>query len=419
MTTGLTLRILVTISILSSSASAAKIDLTFEKLKEILEKRNSRVESTRLEVEAAKSRQGSLLRSFLPSVELSGAQESFAMGSRTQKTQPNYGAEVKVNVFNGGRDQIQSEIRDLTTQKREVQLERVFSEELQRARSLYWEIIYSQDHISLVEYSIKINNQNLTAAERRIRSGVATASDRFEFEMKSVDLKRDLDEAKLQLRNQKMELSIVLNVAPTDEIQINRQLGHDHNFEELLKHSPKDYAFLFKENELQSEATALNSKSQGRTWWPKLDAFASYRQFSEREKDFIQASERVETILGLKMTLNFPAGFESGREASALDFESQAHTKLMDYQRKEIEARIENEFLDLRLRHNQVHDAEENILRADQYYKLTQSEYSRGAKNSPDVLGASDKLYEMKHKRLEIIRDFQISKSNILAKIGR
>jgi hypothetical protein len=40
-------------------------------------------------------------------------------------------------------------------------------------------------------------------------------------------------------------------------------------------------------------------------------------------------------------------------------------------------------------------------------------------KNSPDVLGAADKLFDMQHKRLEIIRDFQVAKGHVLAKIGR
>ena len=39
------------------------------------------------------------------------------------------------------------------------------------------------------------------------------------------------------------------------------------------------------------------------------------------------------------------------------------------------------------------HNAEENIKRAERYYRLTQSEYNRGVKNSPDVLGASQRLF--------------------------
>ncbi|MFN7610167.1 MAG: TolC family protein, partial [bacterium] len=181
----------------------------------------------------------------------------------------------------------------------------------------------------------------------------------------------------------------------------------------------KDHEFLFKENEIQASTTSLSAKSQSRTWWPKVDAYAAYNQFNEREEEFSQANDRTETVVGLRMTLSLSAGLESNSEASALNREAEAYKKLAEYQRKEVETHVETELSELRLRHDQVHDAAENIQRAARYYKLTQSEYTRGVKNSPDVLGAADKLFEMKHKRLEIIRDFQISKAHVLAKIGR
>jgi outer membrane protein len=403
----------------SSMTAASQIEITFDGLKALLEKGNGKVEATRLEVEASKNRQGALFRSFMPSVELHGAQEFFKVGQQPQKNQPAYGAEMKINIFNGGQDQLQSKIRDMTTEKKKIQLTRVFSEELQKARSLFWDIIYSQEKIELIELTIKINGQNLASAKKRIQSGVATESDRFEFEMKSVDLKRDLDEAKLKLINQKKELSVVLNLDTSGEMRFPKNLAHEHNFEDILKHSPKDHEFLFKENEILASTLSLSAKSQGRVWWPKIDAYAAYNQFNERERDFSQASDRTETMVGLRMTLSLPAGLESNNEASALSREAEAYKKLAEFQRKEIETHVETELSELRLRHDQVHYAEENIQRAESYYKLTQSEYTRGVKNSPDVLGASDKLFEMKHRRLEIIRDFQISKTHVLAKIGR
>lgn len=402
-----------------SSGTAATKELTFEELKVLLEKRNDRVKATQLEVEASKNRQGTLLRSFMPAVELYGGQESFKIGQQTQKNQPTYGAEVKVNLFNGGRDQLQSEVRELTLAQKENQLTRVFSEELQKARVLFWEIMYSQEVIALIESTIRINDQNLASAQRRIRSGVATESDRFEFEMKSVDLKRDLEEAKLKLANQKRDLAVLLNLEENEEMRFPKRLAHEHNFEDLLKHSHKDHDFLFKEDELQAQVVSLSAKKQRRRWWPTVDAYVAYSQFNEREKDFSEASDRTEAVVGVRMNLSLSAGLEASREAFALAQEAEASQSLAKYKRKQIEVHFENELSELRLRHDQVHNAEENIQRADRYYKLTQSEYARGVKNSPDVLGASDKLFEMKKKRLEIIRDFQLSKSHILIKIGR
>ena len=87
--------------------------------------------------------------------------------------------------------------------------------------------------------------------------------------------------------------------------------------------------------------------------------------------------------------------------------------------KREIEAHLETEMAGVSFLHDQVHAAEENIARATKYHDLTKSEYARGVKNSPDMLGAAEKLFEMRHKRLEIIRDYQIAKGHILSKTGR
>jgi outer membrane protein TolC len=119
------------------------------------------------------------------------------------------------------------------------------------------------------------------------------------------------------------------------------------------------------------------------------------------------------------MKMGFGEIFGGTREAAALAKEASADKKRADLKRREAEAHLESELGELRLLHDQIHSAEENVVRAERYYKLTQSEYGRGVKNSPDVLGASEKLFENKLKRLEIIKDFQIAKSHVLAKIGK
>jgi outer membrane protein TolC len=124
-------------------------------------------------------------------------------------------------------------------------------------------------------------------------------------------------------------------------------------------------------------------------------------------------------VIGLRVSLTLFDGLTAYRESSALKAESQAAEFDLAFQREDMLAHIHNELSELELLHSQVHDAEVNIKRAFRYYSLTQSEYSRGVKNSPDVLGAAEKLFDMKQKHLAIIRDFQIAKAHVLSKLGR
>lgn len=399
---------------IGSVVFAAPLQITFDGLKDLLTERNAKILVARLEKEAAATREGNLGRSFLPSLEVRGAQQSSKSGSIESKNQPAMGAELKVNLFNGGRDQIESEIRKITTDARAAHELRTLSEELQVTRKIFWEIIFIQEREALINSMIKINSQNLQAAEKRIRSGVATESDRVEFEMKAVDLTRNLAESQLQLTARKREFSVLAGLDNNTELIFPRELLHNHDFETVLKHEPKDHAFLYREYEIQSQTKALAAKSQSRAWWPQLDAYAAYSSGPESVSD-----TKTETTIGLKMTLNFANGLEATHEASALEKESLAAAHITKLKRQEVDLHIASELADLRFLHDQVHDAESNISRAEKYYKLTQSEYARGVKNSPDVLGASERLFDTKMKRIEIIRDFQTSKAHLLSKIGR
>lgn len=405
-----------------SSSLGASVEISFENLKPLLDSRSSRLKAAELEREASQERTGSLGRSFLPKIELHAAQESFKSSVEPWKAEPSFGAEINLNLFNGGRDRLENRIRDFHVERKTVQLQQVIADELQTLRKLYWETVYTLDKIDQVEAAIKVNGVNMSAAVKRIRSGVATDSDRMEFEMNAVDLDRELAEAKLRLANQTREFAILLNFSLKDKLTFPRRLEHSHDFEAALKHEARDHDFLYKDDELKSQEGELAAEKQRRSWWPEVDAFAAYNDYSQRiESAGPDTSNDAtnEAVIGLRMKMGFGAIFDGTREAAALAKEASADKKRADLKRRQAEAHMENELAELRLLHDQIHSAEENIARAERYYKLTQSEYSRGVKNSPDVLGASEKLFENRLKRLEIIKDFQIAKSHVLAKIGK
>lgn len=409
----------VFVLILPLSGQAAPKEIRSGELKTLLETKNERVLAKEKEKEAADFRRGHFLRSFLPKVELHGAMESFRKGPHGRKEQPAFGAEASLNLLNGGRDYLESERRALASERKGSERLAVIAEELDKAREAYWGILYLRDFTSLLEEAVKLNQSNLKSAERRIRSGVATQTDRVEFEMEEIDLKRELALSKLELESKKKTLSVLLGFDPGEELLFPEPLNHEHKWEDSLVHSHEEHGFLVKPTELLAREQETLAKIEGRTYWPKLEAYAAWNQFNEREEEFANARDRRESVVGLRVSLDLFDGFNASRESSALRAESAASAAEASYLNREIEIHIDNEIASLKLLHAQVHEAEENTKRASRYHELTQSEYSRGVKNSPDMLGASERLIGMRQKYLEMIRDFQIAKSHVLSKIGR
>ena len=181
----------------------------------------------------------------------------------------------------------------------------------------------------------------------------------------------------------------------------------------------KDHEFLVKPYEIISEELKIESRKLKRNYWPKIDAFAAWNQYNQREKDFLDSQDRKESVVGLRLTMSLFDGLNSSREGDSLLAQSEAAQLEANFRKREIHNHLHSEITELKLLHNQVHDAEENIKRSEKYYSLTQSEYTRGIKNSPDVLSASEKLFNMKIILADIIRQFQVSKSHLMAKFGK
>lgn len=402
-------------SILNLSA----LEITSKNIKELLEQKNPRISASQYQIQAAKEKEGVLLRSFFPSLKFTASHESFKTGIDQYRTQPTYGAEGILNLYNGGKDSLESEIRKNTSELQSVQAQQVLNLELQKARSYYWEIIYLQNKLQLIKDAIEINKSNTAAAIRRIKSGVATNTDQLEFDMEAVNLKRDHDFADIQLKNTINILLVLFNFDSNQKVEFKEELTHEHEIDPSLSNNPQNFDFQYKNLVLHSQINSLQADQLERNLWPKLDVFASYYQFNQREKDFISSIDRDEYAFGLRMTVDFPAGFESNREAASFYYQSKSAASLANIQKREIETHMNNKMSELNFLHDQVHNADENIKRALSYYKSTQSEYQRGVKNSPDVLAASQRLFEMKHKRLELVRDFQVSKGHLLAQMGQ
>lgn len=405
--------------LLSSQAVAQTMSGDIAGLRAIIEANSKAVAAAKEEAAAAGGRLGFLARSFLPAIELHAGRESLSQDGSSFDTHQVLGADIQVNLYRGGRDLIEESIRAIEIKRLNSKVRRTLESEVEKASSAYWQIVYLKQREALLKNMISLNHQNLIAAQRRIKSGVAAESDRFEFEMHNANLERELARTAVETDAQKRLLKLYLGLDASVSMDLETKPVHDHDFEKKLKFDPSQVDYLFGDQIYRSEEDALSAAASHREWWPRLDAFAEYLKPSDQElPDSVMQENPASTKVGLKVSMSFPAGVEGRRESQALCTRSAAGRLLAEAGKQELIAHLDKEIAEIRFLHGQVHAAEQNILRAERYYRSTQSEYARGVKNSPDVLGASQKLFEMHHDRLQITKDFEVAKSHVLAKIS-
>lgn len=399
----------------AAAGEPAGVELTSTNLVEWVD-RSAEVRAGRLDVAASEEKKRSWTQSLLPRVSAGVGMEHFRKGRDEVRTQPEFGVEAEVNLWNAGRDVMGQRVRELLaaeeTAKSRLIRARVWSE----AAAHYWRALYLREWTLVLKQAQDLNAASLKAADRRIAGGLATRVDRLEFEMQAAELDRAIREATSEFRAEVDQLAALLEI--TAPLQLNEKFEHLHDFESELGQHPDAMAAYSAEAELTAQRLELESERSYRVFWPRLEAVAGYRQPTQLEEDPPDAADRTEAYVGLKLKMDLSAGFEEAREARAGALRAQAQRLRAERLKRETEVHFKTEMNELRRLHDQVHDFEENIARAETYHRLALGEYARGVKNSPDVLGANLKLLEARQKRLASIRDFQVAKSHLKAKFA-
>ncbi len=410
---------LIYLSLFFSFSVAASVELQFDDLRSYLETRNGEVEASRLSVQAAENRQGYLRRKFTPTLNLEGGVENFSTGPYNDLTQPYGAAVVNMNLFNGYKDSFNQRMIQTEMAQKKTEYDQKLMDELFKLRKLYWEYLYEKEVIEILTMASEMNQKNLGSAKVRINNGIATMTDQIEFEQNGLQVSQDLNRSKIELINREREIKAVIGLAGEEGIASSETIPHEHQdnlmAEEFRVDEHRNNLWLNYERVLMD-----NQRKISRNWWtPSLDIYAGASHFTQKDRDYFSYSERNDLTLGVKVSMNLFDGGESYNQSKTLYLRTSAVEKEAQQVRRELGADYLNAKSLLELTHSQIHNAEDNVKKSEQYYKNTLNEYGRGIKNSPDVLQASQRLVNARLRLIELKKDYQVSRSSLLFSLGR
>lgn len=403
--------------------SSNEYALNFSDLPSIIDQTNQHVSGARAKRQGTNELTGYLTRSYLPHLSTQLGAEHFNSGPHPWKTQPYASIETRINLYRGGRDALEDDVRRAAAENSQADFERTRLEELTKARHAFWQLVYERELISLLNEAIKQNELNLIAANKRIRAGLATSTDRIEFEMYSIQLKQDLSRMSLGSANSQRTLNVLLGKPQSASIITPSVVPHDHKEAEaspLLKtelsiDQHRDVKALIA----SGNAVAAQKQQLLRWWTPSIDAYASHSLYTLREREYSLTADRYETVFGAQITMNLFDGLQSHAEASALGLQADGYAQQAEQTARELQAQFDGAKQELTLTHNLIAAAELGIKQGTEYLTRTQAEYSRGVKNSLDVLSATQKYVDLKRRYAELRHDYQQAKTALLATLGQ
>lgn len=387
------------------------LEVRFDDLPNLVRERNGNVTAARQVHSASMERTGYLKRSFLPTLSARTGAESAKVGSAPRENLNFWNVEGRINLFRGGRDKIEEEIVQSRTRASATQANRDFLNELKAARENYWHLAATQALIADLKEAILKNDDNVKGAKRRAGAGVTTGADGVQFELENTILVQDLKKLEQQEDVLKNRLSVLIGHNDHKNLGIDPKFPHPPEAE--FQEKDFDMGTNPEVNILREHSSieSLRAKQAARWYVPKLDVYARFGLPSLGEDYTLAIRNETEFVSGVSLTLDLGQVFQDrvveraqGLEASALSSRATQLSNTLRASSHELQH-------DLRLLHELIHDADRDVQKAQEFLRLTKSEYARGVKNGPDLLEAFSKLYGFRKRKIELNLEYQLAKS--------
>lgn len=376
------------------------------------EQNSLEIKQTEENLNALSSRLNSQYGHFLPKFSVEGGPQTTKFDDEKSNSTAFYG-KAEWNLYNGGADKSLIESSKSEIKIYEKRLHSLKNRVKKEVSKIYFELQFILESISLKKQALDLNSQQMKIAKAKNSSGFTTSSDVIEFDLRDSTLQSDLVLLNQQLEQKSRELDVLLSrksQAATESVQ-----GHlvrekfNFNREELLAkiHENNDQILLSKIELQQAETEKQQVKSQ---FLPKLDLEARYGKLANDETVF---SDKDNYSVALKFKVPLFSGFEDYNSLKSGNAKVTAFQLSIGQKNILLTAQLDTALAEIKALNSRLDLEEKNLERSEKYYKLTLNEYRRGVKNSPDMVGASERLLEARIRNLEYRRDLMLAKAKI------
>ena len=393
------------ISFISMNAHALE-GLT--QLEKHLFEKNQDFQSLQSQVEAKEALATSTISGYYPTLNLVGGwgQNKVDDIPGGEKGYLGY-AEGRLNLFRGFKDQSVRNLRnnDLERMKNELEFkERELRLQLTEVAS---DMILLHKLEVILDEEYKITQTQKQMAAKKVAAGLTSNVDTIEFELRESELQIE----QRRINQQHLEVHQRLHVLLGTEISDKELEGLDftkaENLMKDLNPVTLDKTLDYKNAELiqaQAESEKAEIKSE---FFPSIDFTYSIGRLTPSENSPIKFDESRYALL---VTIPLFSGFDTYYKTKAASKLAQSAERLKNQRRSEALAAINTAKTKLSELSALQKINEQKLIISKKYFDLTLSEYRRGIKNSPDLVGATERWFSAKKQKFTILKDLEVLK---------
>lgn len=393
---------------------------TWESLLRQADSSHPSLTASRAQAEEAEARRKHSRAAFFPELGVAGGWETYR--STEERFQSGFGfAYGRWNLFKGGRDRYQLLARSAEEELAELRLEITRAEISQKLARHFYQLLYLQESSRLIQQGLELNETLRAMARRKIQAGLTTQADTLEFDLSESRLRADLSLIQEEQAQEEAALHVALGQTPRAETQAREYRGElepdlkELRVEEWLE-AAKRRRLPIQEAFSATRQAQYRYRSSWAGFLPRVDLEAMYGRLSLDDREVVGVPQGA---VQLRFTLPLFEGLASVYERKADARALEASEARLDSARLETELEARKLASRIRGLQERLLLEEKNLDRAKNYYELTLSDYRRGVKNSPDLAGAAERLFEARGRRLSLARDLRLGWIDLAALTGR
>jgi outer membrane protein TolC len=401
-------------------AEDTTISLRYDQLNDFIREKNEYVQSSALSIASAKERTHFFQRSFSPQLSASlGSDAFYNQGMEDARFQPVANIGLSLNLSRGGQDKQEEAIRKAEVGLAEAQRDRIYATELAIAQGLYWDIAHADEMIRNARDILVFNSKNYASAKRRFNRGLLTPSDLQGFDIYKGQLQETIESFEHEKKILVIKLKGVLGLSEHITLVIPPQiLPHTHD-DPLLK-EVLSAQFTPEIRELRLNESVLvfqRNKLLGKTA-PSIDLFGAYTLYTEEDRPFSNVMDRAEVAAGIRAHFLIFDGNQTRAEIESSALKLKAHSRFSTYKNHLMTSDLKVYQEELIHLHELLHHSEDRLTQTKRFLENVTEEYDRGVKNSTDVLTTIQLYEDVQEKYLTQKKDYQKTKSALLALLG-
>ena len=389
--------------------------ITLEQAKQYAIKKNYHLEGLRNHRSALEAQSDLTGTKFLPKLGLVGGVNSY--GEVAKEVGPVGYAYLNYNLFNGYRDQINSDLAKVEVEKADLVLSKEEFKIGLDVEEAFHTYVYFNDLIEMQNSALNMNSNHKSLVKKTKKAGLSSATDVMEFKLKDAILRSDLELVKQNLEETRISLRKLLGEEVGSKVTPAGAIQHQHLNGTLMSYLDriKSSSFPVKMAALDLKGTNTKSEIWRSSWLPSIDLEVQAGQLPIEARD-----EKREFNVNFLLTANFElfSGFESRYEKrKQYSLLARDESRLKDRILYSI-SEMEKSFRRLKTIERRVDLEEHNVDRSKDYYEGVKKEYLRGYKNSADLASAAERYIESKKRKIEFMYDFLMEKIKLERSLG-